>query len=284
VRASGWTLTSLLLFAGCGGADEARIARDAAAEAERVEGTVRDDFSRIEKALEKHAPALAAGLAEEAPDAKRRALYLEISPWRQLKAGGKAVFDLQTAPIEFLAVVDAEGKMVVRDHDPEKSYRTSMRERFPAVAAALGGRTAVSHGELPDGQGEALLAAVPIRGASGVVGAVLAPITYFKVARRLERQHSLDATRRKGGATKAPTVRVALFAGSHYYSGSIQPELDPTRPSVRARTKKLGSGRAYSETVQVLSRTFGIAVRRLEFLEGDADVGILCWRSDPVDL
>lgn len=287
MRASVSLSTSLVVFAafaGCSSADDARVARDAATEAERVERTVKDDFARVQAALEKHGPSLAAGLAETTPDGKRRVLYLAMSPWRQIRAGGRSVFDLQTAPVDFLAVVDAEGKMVVRDHDPEKMYRESLRERFPAVAKALSGTSAISHGELPGGGGEAILVAVPIRGESGVVGAVVAPMPYAKIARRLERQHTLDANRRKGGVVKAPTIRVALFAGRHYFSGSIQPELDPTRPSVRARTKKLGTASAYAEAIQVQSRPFGIAVRKLDFLEGPADVGILVWRSDPVDL
>jgi len=95
---------------------------------------------------------------------------------------------------------------------------------------------------------------------------------------------SMNSPQNPGGVVKAPTIRVAFFAGRGYYAGSIQPELDPTRPSVSVRTKKLAKG-AFAEFVSVQSRPFGLAIRRFDsFLEGGGDVGILVWRSDPVDL
>lgn len=269
---------------GCSSVDEAKVTGDAAAEAERVEGVVREDFDRVRTALEKHAASLAQGLGKTEPDAKRATIYRAFAPWRQTTAGGRAVFDLQTAPVLFLGVVDAEGKLVVRDRQPEKSYREDLRARFPSVGKALRGDAALSHGTLPGGEGEVILLAVPVPGESGVVGAIVAPFGYGALARRLERQRTLEANRTKGGVVKAPTIRVALFAGRSYVSGSIQPELDPTRPTPRQRTKKLGTKGSYVEYVPVQSRPFGLAVRKFGFLEGNADVGIVVWRSDPVPL
>lgn len=271
-----------LLLAACGGeAEQRRLEKRAADEAVKVERELGEFVTLTKTALERHAAALAPALQEPEGDPRRRMAFPLLRRLRDPNAArGQNDFDLLTGGLLFVALLDGQGKFVVRDEGPEKMYREDLRPRFSAVRDALAGRAACSSGLLPGNDYAVAVIAVPIRTADGrTLGAFIGAASYPSLARRAERLRAHRAQGRDGGIGAAPTVRVALFWNAQVQAGSIQPELDPSRPKVAERRRKLGKGRFYTRFVDVQSRGFGLAVRTVPALGDDA--GVVVWRAEP---
>ncbi|MBI2895633.1 MAG: hypothetical protein HYY06_18900 [Deltaproteobacteria bacterium] len=269
-----------MVVASCSDPASLGLDRKATREAARVERFVREYLDRTAAALARHAGPLAAALEEPEGDPRRRAAYPLIRKLRSPTASrGEADFDLQTAGLVFLAVLDGEGKFVVRDEGPEKMYREDLRPRFACVREALAGRRAYSTGLVPGNDYAVVVAAVPIQKDGRTLGAFIGVASYPSLARRVERQGSYEAHATDGGLPHAATVRVALYWKDKYYSGSVQPELDAFRPKAARRRARLGESGRYAETILVQERPFGMAVRRVDFLGEDA--GFVLWRAEP---
>jgi hypothetical protein len=280
VRSRFAPIISLLLFAtGCGD-DSKALARKAEAESRRVERFVREYLDRTLAALGRHAGMLAPSLEEPEGDPRRRAAYPLIHKLRSPTAArGEADFDLQTGGLMFVAVLDAEGKFVVRDEGPEKMYREDLRPRFPCVREALAGHRGYCTGLLPGDDYAVALLVTPIHEEGRTLGVLVGSVSYQSLARRIERQRSFEAHATDGGIAHAPTLRVALYWKDRYYAGSIQPELDPFKPRASLRRRRLGARGVYSEAVSVQERSFGMTVRQAPFLGEDA--GFVVWRAEP---
>jgi hypothetical protein len=241
---------------------------------------MREYLDRTMTALARHGSVLAGPLQEPEGDPRRRAAYPLIHKLRSPTASrGEADFDLQTAGLLFVALLDGEGKFVVRDEGPEKMYREDLRPRFASVREALNGRAGYSAGLLPGNDYAVVLLATPVQKDGRTLGVFIGAVSFPSLARRIERQRSFDSHATDGGLAHAPTVRVALYWKDKYYAGSIQPELDPFRPRPAARRSKLGKRAEYAESITVQERPFGMAVRALPAL--GEDTGFVLWRAEP---
>jgi len=272
---------SLLALAAC--SDEAahrRLEQRAEREAERVEHELDEFVTRTRTALERHAPGLAASLEEPEGDPRRRAAYPLIHKLRQPNAArGEFDFDLLTGGLLFVAVLDGEGKFVVRDEGPEKLYREDLHARFASVRDALAGRASCSTGLLPGTEFAVAIVAVPIQKDGRTLGTFIGAAGYPSLARRAERLRAQRAQGVDGGVAGAPTIRVSMFWKDQVQSGSIQPELDPTRPKTAELRGKLAKARFFTRFLDVQSRGFGLAARTVPSL--GADAGVLLWRAEP---
>jgi hypothetical protein len=273
-------LSSLLVLACSSEAKHRRLEVRAARESARVEREIDGFVSLTRTALARHAPRLAAALLEPEGDPRRRMAFPLIRKLRSPTAArGENDFDLLTSGLLFVAVLDGQGKFIVRDEGPEKMYRQDLRPRFAAVREALAGRAACSTGLLPGDSYAVALVAVPIQKDGRTLGAFIGAASYPSLARRAERLRAHQSQGVDGGMAYAPTVRVSLFWKDQVHSGSIQPELDPTRPRAATRRAELARARVFTRFLNVQSREFGLAVRRVPSLGEDA--GVIVWRAEP---
>jgi len=276
-----WLISLVVLSAGCSSeADRARLADRAARESVKVERELDEFVALTKRGLERHAPDLTASLEEPPGDPRRRMAYPLIKKLRRAEASrGEYDFDLLTAGLLFVAVLDGEGKFVVRDEGPEKMYREDLRGRFSAVREALAGRAACSSGLVPGNDYAVALVAVPIQREGRTLGAFIGVASFPSLAKRAERLRATQAQGVDGGIAHAPTVRVSLFWKNKVHAGSIQPELDPTIPRASVRRAKLSKAPFFAQPIDVQARSFGMAVRRLPSLGEDA--GAIVWRAEP---
>jgi hypothetical protein len=272
----------LALLAACSSeAEEKQLAARAAQESVKVERELGEFVALTRSGLARHAPALAPSLEQPVGDPRRRMAFPLIKKLRTATASrGENDFDLLTAGLLFTAVLDEEGKFVVRDEGPEKMYREDLRGRFSAVGEALAGRAACSSGLVPGNDYAVALVAVPIQKDGRTLGAFIGVASFPSLARRAERLRSQSAQGVDGGVAAAPTVRVAMFWRNKVHPGSIQPELDPTLPRLAVRRSKLAKAPFFSQFVNVQQRGFGMTVRRVPALGEDA--GVIVWRAEPI--
>lgn len=282
MRCRVWLTSLLLLFACSSEAENRRLESRAEKEGVRVERELEEFVALTTKGLNKYASKLAPSLEEPEGDPRRRMAFPIIRKLRSATAArGENDFDLLTAGLLFVAVLDGEGKFVVRDEGPEKMYREDLRPRFSAVRDALAGRTACSSGLVPGNDYAVALVAVPIQKEGRTLGAFIGVASFPSLARRAERLRSQQAQGIDGGIAAAPTVRVSMFWKNKVHPGSIQPELDPTVPRMAVRRSRLAKARVFTDFVSVQARGFGMTVRRTPAL-GD-DVGVIVWRAEPFD-
>jgi hypothetical protein len=276
-----WLSSLALLAAACSSeAERARLAERALRESAKVEREMEEFVTLTKSGLARHAPDLAASLEEPPGDARRRVAHPLIKKLRRAEAArGENDFELLTAGLLFVAVLDGEGKFVVRDEGPDKMYREDLRGRFAAVREALQGRAACSSGLVPGNDYAVALVAVPIQRRGRTLGAFIGVASYPSLARRGERLRAHRAQGVDGGIANAPTVRVALFWKDKLHAGSIQPELDPSVPRMKVRRARLAKAPFFAESIDVQTRPFGMAVRRLPALGDDA--GAIVWRAEP---
>lgn len=283
MRSPALWLTSLLALsaAACSSeAERAKLVERALRESVKVEREMEEFVTLTKTGLQRHAPDLAESLEQPPGDPRRRMAYPLIKKLRRAEAArGENDFELLTAGLLFVAVLDGEGKFVVRDEGPEKMYREDLRGRFLAVREALAGRAACSSGLVPGNDYAVALVAVPIQRQGRTLGAFIGVASYPSLARRGERLRSHRAQGVDGGMANAPTVRVALFWKDKVHAGSIQPELDPSVPRAKVRRARLAKAPFFAEPIDVQARPFGMAVRRLPVLGDDA--GAIVWRAEP---
>ncbi|MCS6797607.1 MAG: hypothetical protein NZ898_03595 [Myxococcota bacterium] len=273
-------LTSLAACAADASAAERRIVEEHAPACLRI---VREDIARITRGLRVAATRFAPGFAIEDADDRERQIRAGLRRIQDPTARGIAISELVATPASFLAAVGADGRVIARDvpQNEDRMRGEPFAERYEVVARALReGRAGRQLVEFPAAEGPpsvSLLLVEPVRRDERIVGAMLAGIPLWKMARRLSRQLVVDhAAERQRGAI----LWVWLYRGERLFAPEVGLDLEKLVPDAAARARGLAaSPGGYTGQVQQFGRAYAFGVVPLPIF-GD-DVGMVIFRSDP---
>ncbi len=298
---SALVLVSGILGGGCGPSD-AKQARAKVRETHipRVMDVIREDFQRHREAVREAANRLKRGFAV----GDRAKLTPQMrSALKAVRRPPKGIATFFSSPMSFLAAIDADGRVIARDAEPDRMAGKDFGARYEVVRNALKrGRAGYQLGEFPavekGGQSSfSMLFVAPVRDGARVTsdrktpatenaqatrqavaaGAVVAGIPLWRMAQRLSRQLRAENVDAIG---KGLVLWVYLYKGARVFHFDTPPELDAVVPNAATRRKGLAkSPHGFTGQIQLFGRWYGYGVTPAPRI--GKDVGVIVFRADP---
>lgn len=267
----------LALLAGCEADTAAVQATIRDEDAPRVRALLEEDVARHRAGVAKAAERLAPGFAVEDSAERERQLRAGLRAMRQPPQG---VDELVASPMSFLAAVAADGHVIARGAEPDTMKGTDFRARYPVVARALdAGEAGMGLGEFPaDDGGESsfsVLFVAPVEADGGVVGAVVAGIPLWRVAKRLSTQLRLE----RSNAGADDVLWVFTTRRDRLFPPQAGLEIGAVLPDGETRRKGLADAPGgFTGDVKSYGKTYAWGVFPAPALPGDG-VGFVVIRS-----
>ncbi len=293
MNASTWVpriLLGVIVAVGIGGAlyfvfDEEgahhACARIVAVNAPRVREIVDDDLRRGMIGVQSAADLVARGFLVE--DLTQRQTEMRWAIQHRIREPPRGIPELMISPISFVAAVQLDGHVLVRDTDPDPMAGFDAGGTFPHVHEALTNGTASYRlvefpGLLPtDTPSQTVLYVAPARVHGEIVGAIMAGTPLWRTAQRVTRQMQAE-----GLSTEGTILWVYLYRGETLHHHGTPSDLDTIVPDFAVRNAGLEhSPGGFCGEVQQYGRWYCYGVIRLPQL-GD-DVGAVVYRSDALD-
>jgi hypothetical protein len=248
-----------------------------------VKQMLRDDVSRHLAGVARAAERIAPGFTAALPDETTRERQMRVA-LRKLHEPPRGVPQLIASPMTFLAALKPDGRVFVRDADPDPMKGLALGPLFPSVTRALSGRRPeFALGEFPrtdtgDPSPSIVFAAPSLARDDGrVVGGAALGIPLWRLEQRISRQLQLDHASEAG-----------IVLWSYVYRGNeliatrgAHPDLDTIAPD--GPTRRAGLARSpggFTLEREQYGRWYGFAVLPLPMF--GADVGVVLVRSDPI--
>ncbi len=249
--------------------------------APRVRAIVDDDLARGLVGVQSAADLVARGFLVE--DRARRMTEMRWAIQHRIREPPRGIPELMISPISFVAAVEPDGRVLVRDIEPDPMAGFDAGGTFPHVRAALTEGTASYElvefpGLLPtDTASQTVIYVAPSRHDGRIVGAIMAGTPLWRTAQRVTRQMQAE-----GLSTEGTILWVYLYRGETLHHHGTPPDLDSIVPDFATRSAGLAdSPGGFCGEVQQYGRWYCYGVIRLPQI-GD-DVGAVIYRSDPVD-
>jgi hypothetical protein len=271
----------LCVVAGC---DEEKGFNERRALRERDVVTARNvvsrDLERGVRGVQRAAQLVARRFPDPDPERRERALRQLLVRTRQPP---RAIEELLTSPVTFVAAVGTDGRVVARDAEPDPMRGYDLGAAAPIVRRALvEGVAGYALSELPGtAEGEqtsvTVVFAAPARREGQIVGAVAAGIPLWRLAQQLSRQLQLENA---AALQRGELLWALVYKGDrlHHHAG-FPPGLVELTPSASVRSQALAaSPGGYTAEVQQYGRWYGYLVLPLPRIGEDA--GMILYRSD----
>lgn len=249
--------------------------------APRVREIVDEDLARGLVGVQGAADLVARGFL--VPDRAQRQTEMRWAIQHRIREPPRGIPELMISPISFVAAVEPDGHVLVRDIEPDPMAGFDAGGTFPHVRAALtegvaSYRLVEFPGLLPtDPPSQTVIYVAPSRHEGEIVGAIMAGTPLWRTAQRVTRQMQAE-----GLSTEGTILWVYLYRGENLHHHGTPSDLDTIVPDFAARTAGLaGSPGGYCGEVQQYGRWYGYGVIRLPQL--GEDVGAVIYRSDPLE-
>lgn len=272
-----WTtgLLSFALVVGCGskhGAEsEAALRRD---DLPRVRTWLLEDGVKHQKGVVAAAERLAAKKATALDEAAvRKAL-------QALRRPPRGVGELVSSPLSFMALTDAQGRVLARDSVPDRMKGQDFAQRFPSVAQSLKeakAKSAIAEfaGERGEKASYSWLFSAPVMEEGRPQGAFVLGIPLWRLAQRLSRQLQLEHAKDTG-----LIVWAYVYKGDVLYHHGTPPELDKVLPRAAVRSRALQSKpRKAGGHFELYGRDYAWHLLPTPWIA--PDMGLLLVRSNP---
>jgi hypothetical protein len=283
-RISLFVALSALALAACGETGAANARRKLReVHVPEVKRMLRDDVSRHLAGVARAAERIAPGFTAVLPDESTRERQMRVA-LRKLHEPPRGVPQLIASPMTFLAALRPDGRVFVRDADPDPMQGLALGALFPSVTQALAERRpAFAFGEFPRTEtgdpSPSLVFAAPslARDDGRVVGGAALGIPLWRLEQRISRQLQLDHASEAGVVLWSYVYRgdeLIATRGAH-------PDLDTIAPD--GSTRRAGLTRSpggFTLEREQYGRWYGFAVLPLPMF--GADVGVVLVRSDPI--
>lgn len=247
--------------------------------APRITAIVHDDLMRAERGLVAASTRLGRGFVVEDPVERATQMRTAL---RLLTEPPRGIPELMISPMTFIAVTDANGIVICRDHEPDPMAGQNAAEMFPHVRRALDeGVSTRALVEWPailpnDAPTVIMVHAVPTYYEGRLAGVVLGGTPLWRTAQRLTRQLQAE-TADEGGTI----LWVYLYRGDELHHRGTPADLDTIVPNAAARAAGLAnSPGGFTGQEAQFGRWYAYGVVPLP--EIAEDVGFIVWRSDPV--
>lgn len=243
---------------------------------------IREDIGRHHAGIATAADRVAPGFAVEDATTRERQLRAALRLIQEPESRRAAVPELVASPMSFLAVVDAAGIVIARDTrrpEDDRMKGENFGQRFPVIARALGGAHGYELGEFPSEEGQpsswSMMFVHPVRREGAVVGAIIAGIPLWRMARRLSEQLKVE-----NASTEGIILWAFLAKADQVFAPELGLDLEQAIPNGAARTARMAeSAGGYTDEVQQFGRWFALGVVPLPAVA--ADVALVVFRSDP---
>ena len=256
-------------------------ARVVAVHAPRVREIIDEDLARGLVGVQSAADLVARGFL--VADRAQRQTEMRWAIQHRIREPPRGIPELMISPISFVAAIEPDGYVLVRDTDPDPMAGFDAGGTFPHVRAALtegiaSYRLVEFPGLLPtDPPSQTVIYVAPSRHDGQIVGAIMAGTPLWRTAQRVTRQMQAE-----GLSTEGTILWVYLYRGETLHHHGTPSDLDTIVPDFAFRTAGLArSPGGFCGEVQQYGRWYCFGVIRLPQL-GD-DVGAVIYRSDPLD-
>lgn len=237
--------------------------------------TIEEDVVRHRQGIREAATRLAPGFEVEDEALRERQMRAAL---RYVQEPPKGISELIISPKSFLAAVDANGKVIARDADPDRMKGMDMKARFAVVRGALEeGQEGFELG-LFERDGErsiSMLFAAPVKKEDATRGAIVTGIPLWRMAQRLSRQLRVEHA---AAIEKGLVLWAYLVRGDEVFHFGTPPELDAVLPDANARREALSTQPTPTGHVKLHARTYAWGLAKAPAI-GD-DVALLVFRSD----
>lgn len=280
----GWLVLSLILAAGCNSQKGASARRKIVREDQRIAlHTVRQDLERGVRGTRLAAQRMAARFSIGDLERRERLMRGDL---RRIRQPPRAVDELMTTPVSFVATVGMDGKVIARDSSVEDDRMRGfdLGRVAPIVRRALReGENGFELAELPsaaegDPPSVTILFAAPARAGDEIVGAVVAGLPLWRLGQQLSNQLRFENIQEVQQGTH---VWALLYRGNdlHYHAG-FPPDLRELAPGADARREGLAdSPGGYTGEAYQYGRWYGYGVIPLRRVS--EDLGMILFRSEP---
>ena len=245
---------------------------------EKLVPVLKEDVAQVRRGLPEGAAKLGT-LLEADPGANLVALQKAIEGAR---ASSK---DLQVAKSTFFSFTDPSGTVLRSEADPDMLANKSVVAAFPELKKALDPQAGVveAFGEMQEmrgvrnGQDHQWVVAHPVKGGDGQLkGAFVTGWSFRAYAFRVQeagRRELIEVAKRDQLKT-APLIYAFVFKGGKAYGEKVTPDVNSEAVEKVDLMGKTSAG-AWSGTVEITGRTFGVAAQRVPDLAPDAGVAVL---------
>jgi hypothetical protein len=285
-----WIVLGTIALGGVGGALYFVFAEEGAhhaceqvvqVHAPRVREIVDEDLARGLVGVQSAADLVARGFL--VPDRAQRMTEMRWAIQHRIREPPRGIPELMISPISFVAAIEPDGHVLVRDIEPDPMAGFDAGGTFPHVHAALTeGVASYALVEFPgllptDTPSQTVIYVAPSRHDGQIVGAIMAGTPLWRTAQRVTRQMQAE-----GLSTEGAILWVYLYRGETLHHHGTPADLDTIVPDFATRSAGLAeSPGGFCHEVQQFGRWYCYGVIRLPQL-GD-DVGAVIYRSDPPD-
>lgn len=271
------TLLATLLTPACG--DEGKVSQKYAAElVEKLAPVLKEDVGQVRRGLPGGAAKLGAML-EADPGANLLALQKAIGGARASEK------DLQVAKSTFFSFADPNGTVLRSEADPDMLANRSVVAAFPELKNAIGPQAGLveAFGEMQEMRGvrngpdHQWVVAHPVKGADGQLkGMFVTGWSFRAYAYRLQEagKRELGEITKRDQLKSSPLLYVFVFKAGKAYGEKLTPDVNAEAIEKLDLAAKTASG-AWSGTLEISGRTFGVAAQRAPDLAPDAGIATL---------
>lgn len=251
-------------------------------DAPAVRQMIRRDLNRGMSGVRQAADLMERGFLVEDPARQEREMRTVL---RRMRTPPRAISELLTTPVTFIAAVSMDGKVICRDADPDLMRGFDIAQAAPVVRRALdSGEPAYELSRLPaleedEPPSVTILFVAPAHHDGRVVGAIVAGLPLWRIAQQLSNQLQLDNAQ---ALQHGELVWALMYEGDelHYHS-AYPPDLRELVPNAEQRAAGLASSPGgYTGEVNQYGRWYGYGVLPLPTL--GENVGVVLFRSDPI--
>jgi hypothetical protein len=266
-----------LLAAGC--ADDGKASQKHAAELiTKLTPILKDDVAQVRRGVPNGATKLGE-LVDADPGANLVALR------KALEGARAADKDLQVAKVTFFSFADPSGTVLRSEGDPDLLANKSVVAAFPELKKALdpgGGLTEVfglmqEMRGVKNGPDHQWVLAHPVKAADGQLkGALVTGWSFRGYAYRLQEagKREIVEMAKRDGLKSAPLLYAFVFHAGKAYGEAVTPDVNTEAIEKLDLDAKTAAG-AWSGTVEITGRVYGVAAQRVPELAPNAGVAAL---------
>lgn len=242
--------------------------------------TIAKDVGEVRSGLPGGAEVVAAAWASQPLDSDPKAAA------DALESARRKVQELRLAKATFFAVTDASGIVIRNDQEQDRMAGKALFPAYPALVQAKDRYTETT-GSLPEASGVRApradaqwVAGVPVRVGGATKGLYVAGWSWASYAYRLEfALRGKLRTELAGNHEKnEPLVYVYIIDGKAAYGAPVSPEVNAQAIQKFDGLANARESNAFTTTLEITGRAFGLAVRRAPAL--GAEVGVAVLRSE----